>query len=130
MHHSNAFSFNKWTALNLIIFFPTKSMGAFATREKNPCALQLESLTFSEACLCFSTEINGLKGHVVKMFDYNNLFPRPRQIPFLFKVNNLLYGMLKFLKLKLPLICNLKLTTKNQFYNQKKTGKLSFYSLA
>lgn len=34
MHRSNAFSCNKWSALNFIIFFPTKSMRAFATRKK------------------------------------------------------------------------------------------------
>lgn len=122
-----AFSCNKWSALNLIIFFATKSMGAFATRKKkkNQCVLQLESLTFSEACLCFSIEINGIKGHVVKMFEYNILFPRQRQIPFLFRAINLLY--IECQKLKLPLICNLKLILKNQFYHQKKgkiTGKL------
>lgn len=86
-----AFSCNKWSALNLIIFFATKSMGASATGGKSQCVFQLESLTFSEACLCFSIEINGLKGHVVKMFEYNILVPRQRQIPFLFEVINLLY---------------------------------------
>lgn len=82
-----AFSCNKWLALNLIIFFATKTMGAFAAR-KNPCVLQLESLTFSEACLCFSIEINGMKGHIVKMFECNNLSPRQRQIPFSFQGKN------------------------------------------
>lgn len=68
--------------------------------EKNWCVLQLESLTFSEACLCFSIEINGIKGHGVKMLEYNNLFPRLRQIPLLFKVTNLLYRMSKIKKIK------------------------------
>lgn len=29
-----AFSYNKWSGLNLIIFFATESIGAFATRKK------------------------------------------------------------------------------------------------
>ena len=82
--------------------------------EKNWCVLQLESLTFSEACLCFSIEINGIKGHGVKMLEYNNLFPRLRQIPLLFKVTNLLYRMSKIKKIKPPLIHNFKLTKKKE----------------
>lgn len=35
MHQERiVFSCNKWLALNLIIFFATKTMGAFATRKK------------------------------------------------------------------------------------------------
>jgi hypothetical protein len=74
----------------VIIFFST----AFAIG-KNQCMLQLESLTFSGACLGFSIEINGIKGHFVKMFEYNNLVPRQKQIPFLSKATNVLYTMPK-----------------------------------
>lgn len=55
----------------------------------------IKSLPFSEACLRFSVEINGIKGHLVKMFEYDNLFARQRQIPFLFKTTNLLHRMSK-----------------------------------
>lgn len=90
-----AFSCNKWLALNLIIFFATKSTGAFATRKKKKsvCAsIRITDLFWSMSVLLYR---NQWKGHVVKMFKYTNLFPRERRIPFLFKATKLLYRMSK-----------------------------------
>lgn len=80
------FSFNKWSTLNLIIIPATKSMVSLQV-ERNRCVLQLEPLTFSGACLGFSTEINGIKGHSVQLLEWHS-FPRQRQIPSPLKQTN------------------------------------------
>lgn len=87
------FSFNKWSALNLITIPATKSMVSLQV-ERNRCVLQLEPLTFSEAYPCFSTEINGIKGHSAQLLEWHS-FPRQRQIPPPLKQTNLLYRMSK-----------------------------------
>lgn len=70
------FSFNKWSALNLIIIPATESAVPLQA-ERSGCVLQLEPLTSSEAYPCFSAEINGIQGHSVQLFEWHS-FPRQK----------------------------------------------------
>lgn len=54
-----AFFCNKWLALNLIIFFATKTMGAFAARKKSMCAsIRITDLFWSMPVLFYRNQCN------------------------------------------------------------------------
>lgn len=78
------FSFNKRSALNLIISPATKSTATLQA-ERNWCA-SMRTTDLSWSSLSFSTEINGIKGHFLCKCSNGKFL-------FLLKQTNLLYRM-------------------------------------